>query len=194
MGTMTRKMMLLLCVSLALAACARSTASRRAEEDAASGMAFRSSLSVLLEHRAELALTPEQVDRFEKMDFALHEKNVPLQYELEALEAARKKDNGKAWHGGYMGGGTHDVYGGKGGSMSGPPEADREKLKRRERLELIESKLRQMQDNDSEAYLRAESVLTDAQKPRARELFSQEREKLLKQFEAMHYRIRKGDY
>lgn len=192
MERMTRKM-LLLCVCLTLAACARSTASQRGEGDVASGMAFKSSLAVLLEHRAELALTPEQVDRFEKMDFTLHEKNVPLQYELDALQAQAKKDN-KPWHGGYMGGGTHDVYGGKGGSMSGPPDADQQKLKRRQRLELIESKLRQMQDNDSAAYVQAEKVLTEEQKPRARELFSQEREKLLQQFEAMHYQIRKGDY
>ncbi|WP_146210169.1 hypothetical protein [Vitiosangium sp. GDMCC 1.1324] len=187
---LTRKL-LPLCVSLLLAACARSSPAQRGEE--ASGLDFKSSLAVLLEHRVELALTPEQVDRFEKLDFTLHERNVPLHYELESLRAQNKKGN-RPWHGGYMGGGQHDVHGGKGGSTSGPPEADREKLVRRERLELIESKLRQMQDNDSEAYLEAEKVLTDAQKPRARELFSQEREKLLKQFEAMHFQIRKGEY
>lgn len=192
MGRMTRKM-LLLCVCLSLAACARSTASQRGAGDEASGMAFKSSLAVLLEHRGELALTPEQVDRFEKMDFALHEKNISLQYELEALQEQVKKDN-KPWHGGYMGSGAHDVNGGKGGTMSGPPEVDQLKLQRRQRLELIESKLRQMQDNDSEAYLQAEKVLTEGQRPRARELFSQERDALLEQFEAMHFKIRKGDY
>jgi hypothetical protein len=183
--------MLLLWVSLSLAACARSTSSQRAGGD--SGMAFKSSLAVLLDHRAELALTPEQVDRFEKMDFTLHEKNIVLQQQLEALQAQSKKDN-RPWHGGYMGGGTHDVYGGKGGSTSGPPDAERERLVRRERLERIESTLRQMQDNDTQAYMEAEKVLSDAQKPRARELFSQEREKLLEQLEAIHYRQRKGDY
>lgn len=192
MERMTRKM-LLLCVCLSLAACARSTASQRGAGAEASGMAFKSSLAVLLEHRAELALTPEQVDRFEKMDFALHEKNISLQYELEALQEQLKKEN-KPWHGGYMGAGAHDLNGGKGGTMSGPPEVDQLKLQRRQRLELIESKLRQMQDNDSEAYIQAEKVLTEAQRPRARELFSQERDTLLEQFEAMHFKIRKGDY
>lgn len=190
MGAMTRKM-LLLWVSLALAACARSTSSQRAGE--APAMAFKSSLSVLLEHRAELALTAEQVDRFEKMDFTLHEKNIGLQHELEALQAQAKKDN-RPWHGGYMGGGTHDAHGGKGGSTSAPPDAEKERMVRRERLERIDATLRQMQDNDTRSYMQAEKVLSDAQKPRARELFSREREKLLKQLDALHFRLRKGDY
>ncbi|WNG36422.1 hypothetical protein F0U61_24155 [Archangium violaceum] len=190
MTLMIRKMFLL-CMCLALAACAGSSASQRG--DAAPGLAFKSSLAVLLENRAELALTPEQVDRFEKMDFTLHEKNIVLQHELEALQAQQKKGN-RPWHGGYMGGGQHDLHGGKGGSTSAPPEEDQARLQRRERLERIESTLRQMQDNDSEAYVQAETLLTDAQKPRARELFSLEREKLLKQFKAMHFQIRKGDY
>ena len=190
MGGMTRKM-LLLWVSLALAACTRSPSSQRVGE--APGTAFKSSLSVLLEHRAELALTAEQVDRFEKLDFALHEKNIGLQHQLEALQVQSKKDN-RPWHGGYMGGGTHDAHGGKGTTTNGPPDADKERLVRRERLERIESTLRQMQDNDTQSYMEAEKVLSDAQKPRARELFSQERGKLLKQLEALHYKQRKGEY
>jgi len=78
--------------------------------------------------------------------------------------------------------------------MAAPPEATHEKLKRRERLERIESTLREMQDNDSQAYVEAEKLLDDTQKPRAREFFSREREKLLKQFEAMHYQLRKEEY
>ncbi|MFY0566901.1 hypothetical protein ACN28E_24095 [Archangium lansingense] len=156
-------------------------------------MAFKSSLSVLLAHRAELALTAEQVDRFEKLDFTLHEKNIGLQHQLEELQAQHKKDN-RPWHGGYMGGGTHDAYGGKGTSTSAPPEVEKQRLVRRERLERIESTLRQMQDNDTSAYMEAEKVLRDAQKPRAREYFTQEREKLLRQLQDLHYRQRKGDY
>jgi hypothetical protein len=188
MADMTRTMLLLL--SLALAACARSTASQRAGE--APAMAFTSSLAVLLEHRAELALTAGQVERFEQLEFSLHEKNLGLQHQLDVLQAQNKKDN-RPWHGGYMGGGTHDAHGGKGGG-TGPPEAEQARAVRRERLERIHSTLRQMQDNDTLSYMEAEKVLSDAQKPRARELFSQEREKLLKQLEALHFRLRKGDY
>ncbi|WP_157823818.1 hypothetical protein [Melittangium boletus] len=190
---MMRKGWWLLCVALMGAACARSTPAQRPAGEAGSGMAFKSSLAVLLEHRAELALTPELVGRFEQMDFSLHEKNIVLQRQLEALREKNKK-GARPWHGGYMGGGSHDVHGGKGGSMSGPADEDQQKLLRRERLERIEATLREMQDNDSQAYLQAEGLLTDAQKPRARELFSLERDKLLKQLDAMHYQIRKGEY
>ena len=54
--------------------------------------------------------------------------------------------------------------------------------------------LREMQDNDTLSYMEAEKGLSDAQKPRARELFTQEREKLLKELEALHFQLRKGDY
>ena len=189
---MTRKL-LLLCVSLSLAACARSTASQRPAAGEASGMAFKSSLMVLLEHRGELALTAGQVERFAQMDFTLHEKNAALQQRIDSLRVENKK-NERPWNGGYMGGGLHDAHGGKGGDMAAPPEAIQEKLKRRERLEHIESTLREMQDNDSQAYVEAEKLLDDTQKPRAREFFSREREKLLKQFEAMHYQLRKEEY
>lgn len=182
-----------LCVVLVLGACARSKSAERQAEDPLTGMAFKSSMAVLLEHRAELALTPAQVDPLEKMDFTLLEKNLVLQQQVDALREQAKKDS-KPWHGGYLGGGSHDVHGGKGGSMSGPGDEDRRKLQRRARLERIESLLREMQDNDSRAYLQAEALLTPEQTPRARELFSLERDKLLKQLDAMHYQIRKGDY
>jgi hypothetical protein len=181
------------CVALVLSACARSKPAERRAEDPLSGMAFKSSMAVLLEHRAELALTPVQVDQLEKMDFTLHEKNIVLQQQVDALREQARKDN-KPWHGGYLGGGSHDVHGGKGGSMSGPGDEDRRKLQRRARLERIESTLREMQDNDSRVYLQAESLMTPEQTPRARELFSQERDKLLQQLDALHYQIRKGDY
>ncbi len=190
MGDMTCKPWLSWTVLL-LTACASS--SQRTARDESSGMAFKSSLGVLLEHRAELSLTAEQMDRFEKMDFTLREKNLPLQQQLESLRAQRAK-NSRPWHGGYQGSGSHDVYGGKGGDMTGPPEAAQEKRVRRERLARIDSTLRAMQDNDSQAYVQAEQVLTEAQRPLARELFSREREQLLKQLEGMHHQMRKEDY
>lgn len=183
--------MLLLWVSLALAACARSTASQRVDGEAPA-LVFKPSVTVLLEHRDELVLTAEQVDRFEKLEFTLHEKNIGLHHQLETLRAQSKKDN-RPWHGGYMGGGTHDAHGGK-GSSSGPPDAEQARLVRRDRLERIGSTLREMQDNDTLSYMEAEKGLSDAQKPRARELFTQEREKLLKELEALYFQLRKGDY
>ncbi len=184
---MTRKLLLLL-LSLALAACARST---RPDE---AGKAFKSSLVVLLDHRGELALTAEQVDRFEKLDFALHEKNLPLQFKLESLRP-KKGSTVRSGSGGYMGGGSHDLHGGKGGVMTDPanPEVAQREA-RRLQLEETKATLREMQDNDSKAYLEAEKSLSEEQKPRARALVTQEREKLLKQLEAIHHRLRRGDY
>jgi hypothetical protein len=182
---MTRKLLLLV-LSLSLSACARSTR----PDDA--GKPFKSSLVVLLDHRGELALTPEQVDRLEKLDFVLHEKNLPLQFKLESL---RPKKGSRSSPGGYMGGGFHDLHGGKGGVVNDPanPEVARKAAVRRQ-LEELQATLREMQDNDSKAYLEAEKSLSEEQKPRARVLVSQEREKLLKQLEVIHHRLRRGDY
>jgi hypothetical protein len=184
---MTRKLLLLV-LSLSLAACARSTR----PDDA--GKAFKSSLMVLLDHRNELALTPEQVDRFEKLDFRLHETNLPLQYKLESLRP-KKGSSTRSGSGSYMGGGSHDLHGGKGGVVTDPANPEvAAKAARRQQLEETQDTLREMQLNDSKAYLEAEKSLSEEQKPRARELISQERERLLKQFEAIHHRLRRGDY
>jgi hypothetical protein len=182
---MTRKS-LLLWLSLSLVACARS-----ARPSGQEAMDFKSSLVVLLEHREELALTPQQVERFEQMDFSLQEKNRLPRQRIDALRAQNAKAS-KPSNGGYMGGGTHDLYGGKG--ATGTPEDLQRMTLRRERFEQMEAALREMQDNDSQAYLAAEKLLREEQKPRARELFSEEREKLLQQLEAMNVRRRRGEY
>jgi hypothetical protein len=188
---MTRKS-LWLWLSLSLVACARSA--RPTGEEV---MDFKSSLVVLLEHREELALSPEQVQRFEQMDFTLQEKNQQPRWRIEELRA-QNATGPKPSSGSYMGGGTHDVYGGKGNgtgmsAVSTPEDAQRMTL-RRQRFEQMEAALREMQSNDSKAYVEAEKLLREEQKPRARELFSKEREKLLKQLEARNARKRRGEY
>lgn len=190
-GVMMLKPWLCCLAVLSLVACGHSKVRHRGGE--LPEVSFKSSLAVLLDHRDELALTPEQVDHFEKMDFTLHEQNLPLQLKLDELRAQDQKDV-RASHGGYMGGGAHDVHGGKGGDLGAPPDAVAERQLRRQRLERTESTVREMQDNDSQAYVRAEQSLTEAQKPSARALFSKEREGLLKQLEVMHTRLRKEDY
>ncbi len=184
---MTRKW-LLLCLSLSLVACARSARPKGPEDM----MDFKSSLVVLLEHREELALGPEQVERFEQMDFSLQERNRLPRQRIEALHAQNAKTSSRPSTGGYMGGGTHDIYGGKGTSMT--PEDMQRMAVRRERFEQMEALLREMQLNDSQAYVEAEKLLREEQKPRARELFSREREKLLEQLQAMSVRKRRGEY
>jgi hypothetical protein len=184
---MTRKW-LLLCLSLSLVACARSARPKGPAEV----MDFKSSLVVLLEHREELALSPEQVERFEQMDFSLQERNRVPRQRIEALQAQNAKTPSKPSMGGYMGGGTHDIYGGKGTAST--PEDMQWMAVRRERFEQMEAALREMQLNDSQAYVEAEKLLREEQKPRARELFSREREKLLQQLDALNVRKRRGEY
>jgi hypothetical protein len=53
-----------------------------------------------------------------------------------------------------------------------------------ERFEQVKATLDEMEANDNSAYEEAEKVLTEQQKPRARELVSQQREELLKRREA----------
>ena len=50
--------------------------------------------------------------------------------------------------------------------------------------------VRQMDDNDAKAYLDAEALLTDEQRPRAREIAEQYREQLFEWREAMSARTR----
>jgi len=111
---------------------------------------------------------------------------------IEALHAQNAKTSTRPSNGGYMGGGTHDIYGGKGTAMT--PEDLQRMETRRARFEQMEALLREMQLNDSQAYVEAEKLLSEEQKPQAREFFSQEREKLLKQLEAMNVRKRRGEY
>ncbi len=54
----------------------------------------------------------------------------------------------------------------------------------------MKATLEEMEANDNAAYEAAEKVLTEQQKPRARELVSQQREEQLKQREAMRERMR----
>jgi hypothetical protein len=80
--------------------------------------------------------------------------------------------------GGRMGGGGR---GGHGGSDSDAGH---------ERFAQLKATIDEMEANDNAAYEEAEKVLTEQQKPRARELVSQQREEELKQREAMRERMR----
>lgn len=181
-------------MSLSLAACARSTSSQRAEVDDVR-WTFKTSMQVLLAHRSDLALTDVQADRCEKLDFRVQEQNALLQHKLEELRTRLKEaKNKKPWHGGYMGGGSHDVHGGKGASTTAPDGVrDPDMVARRDRLEGLQNTMREMQDNDSRAYLELEKELSEEQRPRARLFVSEEREKQFKEFEAVFQELRKRD-
>ncbi|WP_199243002.1 hypothetical protein [Vitiosangium sp. GDMCC 1.1324] len=214
---MTWKMLpLWMWLTLSLAACAQSSSSERATEDAPRGPpVIKSSLAVMLEHREELNLTAEQVAWMEKREQQLQEENAPLQKKLEQLRPQRG-EGGRPSGGGHrggMGGGMGGMGGGRmggggmggsmgggmmgggrmGGGMGGPGgEGGPNREAMHERMAQARSTMREMQDNDTRAYNEAETQLTDAQKPRARELISQEREKLFRQHEAMRQQMGDG--
>jgi hypothetical protein len=72
-----------------------------------------------------------------------------------------------------------------GGRRGGGAPEDSERGSRRKQVEQL---LQQMEDNDTQAYLEAEKLLTEQQQPRARELVSQQREEQLKAREQMRER------
>jgi hypothetical protein len=173
-------------LAVLLAACASSPEERPASDAARpTPPAMKSSLAVLLEHRDELALGEAQVAWLEKREQQLGEENAPLRKTLE--EAFAHRGEGAA-RGGFGGGGMRGggmrgggMRGGMGGG--GAHRGAMSEQRQRGRTALLE-----MQDNDTRAYTEAETQLTEAQKPRARELISQEREKLFQQHEAMRQR------
>ncbi|RJS20031.1 hypothetical protein DRW03_19875 [Corallococcus sp. H22C18031201] len=67
-----------------------------------------------------------------------------------------------------------------GGPRGGSDDGDRQS-----RMKEAEALWQQMEDNDTQAYLEAEKVLSEQQQPRARELVSQQREALLQLRERM---------
>lgn len=87
---------------------------------------------------------------------------------------------GGRWGG--MGGGHMGGRGGRGGGSDSDGS--------HERYAQLRATIEEMEANDNAAYEEAEKVLTEQQKPRARELVSQQREEQLKQREAMRERMR----
>lgn len=189
------------------AACASSSSTEHPSEAAQPPppLVIKSSLAVLLEHRGELTLTEPQVAWLDKRDQQLSEENAPLQKTLDAALAHRSSGSsggGGGHRGGGMGGGMGGMGGGmggmgggmrgggmRGGGGGGGGGGGQNREAMNERHQQVRAAMRQMQDNDTRAYTEAETQLTEPQKPRARELVSQEREKLFKQHEAMRERL-----
>ncbi|RPH65190.1 MAG: hypothetical protein EHM78_25775 [Myxococcaceae bacterium] len=119
----------------------------------------RSSIAAVLLHRDELGLTPAQVDTLSRRDDALAKED-------EALRA-------RLTTGSSSGAGSPAAAPGRGGRHSGrrpQPQAHAPDV------------LTQLDDDDTRAYLEVEEqVLTEAQRPRARQIASEYREALYDQ-------------
>lgn len=139
----------------------------------------RSSIAAVLEHRAELELTDEQVRRLQQLDEKLQQENAAIRKEL----AQGKQASGQPAPDGSAGGMGRRSRGGGGGRRSrgegGGTSNDTPRPK---------SPMQLMDDNDTRAYLEAETILTEAQRPRAREIASRFREELSDRREARRKR------
>jgi hypothetical protein len=137
----------------------------------------RSSIAAVVLHRGELGLTDEQVGEIEQRDQQREGENVAVRGEMEKKgqkgPSARSSSSGSGNGGapqGMHGGGMH------GGRMAGrSPASGSGGEKDADRAATLEDRL---DENDTKAYLDAESVFTEAQKARAREIASDYREQL----------------
>jgi len=149
----------LLCLSLA--ACA---STRPAPVPRPAGLPH-SSIAAVLAHREELGLTLDQANALQQRDDALEREDAPL--------LARTGQGGGSTAPGDGGRTASDASGfsGRGGrhgrrAQSGTTSKSEDLLAR-------------LDDNDTRAYLQVEqSILTEAQRPRAREIASRFREEL----------------
>jgi len=118
-----------------------------------------SSIAAILVHREELGLTPPQVDALARRDDALAKEDAGLRARLAAGTSPATSSSPPP----PGAGGRHGRRGGQQPRPAGhAPDA-----------------LTQLDDNDTRAYLEVEEqVLTEAQRPRAREIASAYREAL----------------
>ncbi|MEW5930851.1 MAG: hypothetical protein AB1941_25600 [Gemmatimonadota bacterium] len=104
-----------------------------------------SPVAALLEHRAELKLTGDQVSRLESIQRDLEQKNEPLHRQLEAARPQRRQ-----------------------GERQAPP-TEQELQAMRARMEQIRPQIEQLRANQQAAMEQVRSVLTDEQEQAARQ-------------------------
>src|SRR5262249_27323315 len=127
----------------------------------------RSSIAAVLQHKDELQLTDDQARRLQELDDQLERQNAALRQEAEKRKS--KDPSSGSGFGRGMGGGSRAAMGGRlmrGTRSSTSNGAGSQSLEER------------MDDNDTNAYLEAEKVLTETQRARATEIatkFRQER-------------------
>jgi len=125
----------------------------------------RSSIAAVLQHKDELQLTDDQVRRLQELDDQLEQQNAALR---QAAEKRKSKDpSSSGGFGGGMGGGSRGAMGSRlmRGARGSPSSGAAPK-----------SLEERMDDNDTNAYLEAEKVLTEQQRARATEIASKFRQ------------------
>ena len=127
----------------------------------------RSSIAAVLVARGELNLTEEQVHQLEKMDEQLEKANASVRSEIQRITQGESTPT-------PSGGSAGRRPGGAGRGRRGEPGAGSARTGRVP-LGTLQQRI---DDNDTQAYLQAENVLTPEQQPRAREIASRFREEL----------------
>jgi hypothetical protein len=162
----------------------------------------RSSIAAVLEHRGELELTDDQVQKLEAFDQKLEQKNASLREQIAAARqnhaqnnSSGSSSNGRSSDGSGSAGGNPSGnnapnsgsgmgsggFGGHGRGGHGIGRGGGERGNRPSDPGLVTSTEQKLDDNDTQAYLEAESVLTDAQRDRARDVAEHYREQLFDQ-------------
>jgi hypothetical protein len=152
----------------------------------------RSSIAAVLDHRGELKLSDDQVQRLSELDDELDRENRAIHEEVErkkqahlqAINEAAKGDDGLGQGGtrpdgnsssGGMGGGMNGGMGGSFGSRGG---ARGSRQRTQSGASLGDQADQKIDDNDTHAYLEAEGSLEEAQRTAARDIASQFRAQL----------------
>jgi hypothetical protein len=137
----------------------------------------RSSIAAVLAHRNELRLTAEQVNALGELDDQLQKARAALESGARTRRA-QGSPAGAAAGGSRMGGGGGMGRGMRGGRRMAGGRPGAGEVRQGTPLE------QRLDDLDTEAYLHAESVLTEAQQGPAREIAEQYREALADRREA----------
>jgi type IV secretory pathway VirB10-like protein len=150
-------------ISVALLPLACATSPPKATPPASQPPLPRSSIAAVLEHRRELELSDEQVRRLRNLDDQLERANAAIRQEANQKQTSQPVS--RAPRGG-MGGRSRGGMGHSTGEGRSPPPSVNAPKSAEERID----------DNDTNAYLEAEKVLTESQRPLALEIASRFRE------------------
>ncbi|HKD40614.1 MAG TPA: hypothetical protein VKB87_10040 [Myxococcaceae bacterium] len=119
----------------------------------------------MLQHKGELQLSEEQVRRLQDLNDQLERQNAALRQEADKKKAGGQPPSNALQPG--MGGRSRGGMGGHAtGGKRGAPSNANGPMSAEERMD----------DNDTNAYLEAEKVFSESQRPRALEIASRFRE------------------
>jgi len=156
---------IVVCAALFSTACASSPQRPAAGATPPEPPLPRSSIAAVLQHKGELQLSEEQVRRLQDLNDQLERQNAALRQEADKKKAGGQPPSNALQP--VMGGRSRGGMGGHAtGGKRGAPSNASGPMSAEERMD----------DNDTNAYLEAEKVFSESQRPRALEIASRFRE------------------